>query len=309
MNSYKAIESIETDINDVKCKSFQDIIFNLQSFWAKEGCTIIQPYDTEVGAGTSHPATMLRALGNDFWWAAFVQPCRRPQDGRYGDNPNRTQLYYQFQVILKPTPPNPQELYLNSLKYIGLDLANHDIRFVEDDWENPSIGSSGLGWEVWCDGMEITQFTYFQQVGNHECEVIPVEITYGLERLATFIQGVDTHFDINWNGQTGNRKITYRDVFLRSEKEFSSYNFEEANIDFLLQHFAMHEKECASLLEKSLVLPAYEQCIKANHIFNLLEARGKISVTERTHYIERIRHLARSCATMWLHNLEKTPAL
>jgi glycyl-tRNA synthetase alpha chain len=281
-------------------RSFQDIIFDLQRFWASQGCVILQPYDTEVGAGTSHPATTLRALGSDMWNAAFVQPCRRPNDGRYGENPNRTQQYYQFQVIMKPSPADPQQLYLKSLEAIGLNLADHDIRFVEDDWENPSLGAAGLGWEVWCDGMEITQYTYFQQVGGIECNPVPVEITYGLERVATFIQGVDNHFDLNWNGLEGEGKLTYRDVFLRAEREFSAYNFEAASTDALFHTFHGHEIECDQLLVRNLVLPAYEQCVKANHTFNLLDARGVISVTERAGYISRVRALAQKCCQAWI---------
>jgi glycyl-tRNA synthetase alpha chain len=281
--------------------SFQDIILRLQNFWAKQGCVILQPYDMEVGAGTSHPATTLKALGKGSWNAAFVQPCRRPTDGRYGENPNRTQYYYQFQVILKPSPKNSQELYLESLKEIGFDLKN-DIRFVEDDWENPSLGAAGLGWEVWCNGMEITQYTYFQQMGGFACNPVSVEITYGLERIASIIQNVESHFDINWNGLTDNRKITYGDVFLKNEQQFSAYNFEKANVDILLQHFKDCESECLSLLESNLVLPAYEQCVKANHIFNLLNARGVISVTERANYILKVRTLAKSCCQKWIEN-------
>lgn len=281
-------------------KSFQQIIFDLQKYWAEQGCVILQPYDSEMGAGTSHPATTLRALGPQLWNAAFVQPCRRPTDGRYGENPNRTQHYYQFQVILKPAPENPQELYLNSLKAIGFDLTNHDIRFVEDDWENPSLGAAGLGWEVWCDGMEITQYTYFQQVGGFECNPVPVEITYGLERIATFIQKIDNHFDINWNGLEGPGKLTYGDVFLQAEREFSAYNFEKANTEILFQHFKDCEQECQSLLDNRLILPAYEQCVKANHYFNLLDARGVISVTERAGYIAKVRALAKNCCQAWI---------
>lgn len=284
----------------IKETSFQNIILKLQGFWADQGCVVLQPYDTEVGAGTSHPATTLRALGPNLWKAAYVQPCRRPGDGRYGENPNRTQQYYQFQVIMKPTPINPQELYLQSLESSGLNLKEHDIRFVEDDWENPSLGAAGLGWEVWCDGMEITQFTYFQQVGGLACDPIPVEITYGLERLATFIQKVDTHYNINWNGIEGEGKLTYGDVFKEAEREFSIYNFEAADTVMLLQHFNDFEKESRSLLEKNLVLPSYEQCVKANHIFNLLDARGVIAVTERARYMSRVRALAKNCCAAWL---------
>lgn len=283
--------------------SFQDIIFKLQQFWAEQGCAVLQPYDTEVGAGTSHYATTLKALDNNYWAAAFVQPCRRPSDGRYGDNPNRTQYYYQFQVIIKPAPQNPQELYLDSLKAVGFDMAAHDIRFVEDDWENPSLGAAGLGWEVWCDGMEITQYTYFQQVGGINCAIVPVEITYGLERIATFMQGVESHFDINWNGKEGEQKLTYGDVLLRFEKEFSCYNFDVASVDILLEHFSDYEEECRRLLAHNLVMPAYEQCVKANHCFNLLDARGVVSVTERAGYIARIRALAKSCCQAWMESL------
>ena len=284
-------------------KSFQEIIFDLQMYWAKQGCVIMQPYDTEVGAGTSHHATTLKALGDGFWDVAFVQPCRRPKDGRYAENPNRTQYYYQYQVILKPAPKNPQELYLGSLEAIGFDLSAHDIRFVEDDWENPSLGAAGLGWEVWCDGMEINQYTYFQQVGSIACEVPPVEITYGLERIATFIQGVESHFDINWNGRTDEKKLTYGDVLKRFEREFSCYNFDVASVDILLEHFQDYEKECQRLLAHNLVMPAYEQCVKANHCFNLLDARGVISVTERAGYIARVRALAKNCCQAWVESL------
>lgn len=284
-------------------QSFQQIILNLQQFWAEWGCVILQPYDMEVGAGTFHPATTLRALGPDLWNAAFVQPSRRPGDGRYGENPNRIQHYYQFQVILKPAPENPQSLYLDSLKAIGLDLKNHDIRFVEDDWESPTLGASGLGWEVWCDGMEVTQFTYFQQVGGIDCAPVCTEITYGLERLAMIAQGVDSFFDLNWNGQEGPRKLTYRDVFLRNEKEFSEYNFKGASVDLLLQHFKDAEQECQQLLTQKLTLPAYDQCIKASHLFNLLDARGVISVTERAGYIGRVRALAKGCCQAWVEGV------
>jgi glycyl-tRNA synthetase alpha chain len=281
-------------------RSFQDIILSLQAFWAKQGCCVLQPYDLEVGAGTSHPATSLRALGPDFWNCAFVQPCRRPKDGRYGDNPNRTQYYYQFQVIMKPAPSNPQELALQSLEALGLDIQYHDLRFVEDDWENPSLGAAGLGWEIWCDGMEIIQFTYFQQVGGIDCHPVPVEITYGLERIASIVQNVESHFDLNWNGLEDERKLTYGDVFKRSEKEFSAYNFEHADVQKLLTHFKDAEEECAYLLSQQLVLPAYEQCVKANHLFNLLDARGVIAVTERANYIARVRHMAKSCCEQWV---------
>lgn len=280
--------------------SFQQMILNLQQFWANWGCAILQPYDMQVGAGTFHPATILRALGPEPWNAAFVQPSRRPGDGRYGENPNRVQHYYQFQVILKPAPENAQELYLESLKAIGFDLRNHDIRFVEDDWESPTLGASGLGWEVWCDGMEATQFTYFQQVGGIECAPVCAEITYGLERLAMVMQGVDSFFDLNWNGQEGAKKLTYRDIFLRAEKEFSDYNFKGATVELLFQHFEDAEQECQQLLARNLTLPAYDQCIAASHLFNLLDARGVISVTERAGYIARVRTLAKGCCQAWI---------
>lgn len=277
----------------MKTPSFQDIIFSLQSYWGKQGCAILQPYDSPVGAGTSHPATTLHALGRKPWKAAFVQPCRRPTDGRYGDNPNRVQHYYQFQVIIKPCPTDSKDLYLKSLEAIGLDLSQHDIRFVEDDWENPSLGAAGLGWEVWCDGMEVTQYTYFQKIGGVDCEFISLEITYGLERIAMFMQGVESFFDLNWNGKEGSEKITYGDVFLQSEKEFSAYNFDYAQTETLLNHFNDYEKECHILLESDLPLPAYDLCLKANHTFNLLDARGVVSVTERAGYIARIRAMAK----------------
>jgi glycyl-tRNA synthetase alpha chain len=279
--------------------SFQQLILDLQKFWADYGCVILQPYDMEVGAGTSSPATLLHALGNASWNTAYVQPSRRPSDGRYGKNPNRMQLYYQFQVFLKPAPVDSQDLYLQSLMFIGLDIEQHDIRFVEDDWENPSLGATGIGWEVWCDGMEVTQYTYFQQVGGIDCNVVPVEITYGLERLAMFIQNVDNCFNINWNGKDGPKKYSYKDINLRQEQEFSKYNFELASIDMLFQHFKDHEQECVNLLRAGVVLPAYEQCLKANHIFNLLNARGAISTTERAWYISRVRALAKSCCDAW----------
>jgi glycyl-tRNA synthetase alpha chain len=285
-------------------KSFQQIIFDLQQFWSTQGCAILQPYDTEVGAGTSHPATTLRALGPDSWNAAFVQPCRRPKDGRYGENPNRTQHYYQFQVIMKPAPSNSQTLALESLTAMGLNVAEHDIRFVEDDWENPSLGAAGLGWEIWCDGMEIIQYTYFQQVGGIECDPVPVEITYGLERIATIIQGVESNFEIDWNGAPGDKKLTYADIFKRNEREFSQYNFEYATTDKLFHFFASAEEECHHLLKHDVVLPAYEQCVKANHFFNLLDARGVISVSERAGYISRVRELAKACCEAWLSSLK-----
>ena len=276
--------------------SFQYIIMNLQKFWGKNGCVILQPYDLEVGAGTFHPATTLRSLGPKSWKAAYVQPSRRPTDGRYGENPNRLQHYYQYQVIIKPSPKNIKQLYLKSLAAIGIDVKNHDIRFVEDDWESPTLGAAGLGWEVWCDGMEITQFTYFQQMTGIECKPVPVEITYGLERLCMFVQGKNNVFDLDWN----NEGIKYKEVFFQAEKEFSAYNFEFANTDKLLQNFENTENECKSLLEKKLSLPAYDQCLKASHIFNLLDARGVIGVAERTGYITRIRELAKGCGALWL---------
>ncbi len=285
----------------MKKLSFQDIILNLQNFWAEQGCVILQPYDNEVGAGTLHPATSLRALGKKPWSTAYVQPSRRPTDGRYGENPNRLQHYYQFQVIIKPSPPNSQELYLQSLKEaVGIDPADHDIRFVEDDWENPTIGAWGLGWEVWCDGMEVSQYTYFQQVGGIECDPVSLELTYGLERLAMYVQGVDNVYDLDFNG----KGVKYGDVFLENEKQFSAYNFEHANVDILFQHFKDAEQECMSLLNKGLPLPAYDHCLKASHLLNLLDARGVISVVERQAYIGRVRALAKGCCSMWLEKTE-----
>ncbi len=275
---------------------FQDLILTLQRFWAAQGCVIVQPYDMEVGAGTFHPATTLRALGPEPWNAAYVQPTRRPADGRYGENPNRLQHYYQFQVIQKPSPDDFQEVYLASLAELGIDAAVHDIRFVEDDWESPTLGAWGLGWEVWCDGMEISQFTYFQQVGGYDCAPVSGEITYGLERLAMYVQGVENVYDLDWNGAG----ITYRDVFHQAEREFSAYNFEHADTEMLTRHFADAETECAALLAAELALPAYDQCMKASHLFNLLDARGVISVTERAAYIGRVRALARGCCRQWL---------
>ena len=276
--------------------SFQEIIMNLQKFWGKQGCILLQPYDVEVGAGTFHPATTLRSLGPNSWKAAYVQPSRRPTDGRYGENPNRLQHYYQYQVIIKPSPDNIKQVYLKSLGAVGIEVKKHDIRFVEDDWESPTLGASGLGWEVWCDGMEITQFTYFQQMVGLECKPIPVEITYGLERLCMFVQKKNNVFDLDWN----NEGVKYREVFYQAEKEFSAYNFEIANTETLLKNFELAESECKSLLEKNLALPAYDQCLKASHFFNLLDARGVISVTERTTYINRIRDLAKGSGALWL---------
>jgi glycyl-tRNA synthetase alpha chain len=314
-------------------ESFQDMILTLQQFWGAQGCVVLQPYDMEMGAGTFHPATTLRALGSKPWNACYVQPSRRPKDGRYGENPNRMQHYYQFQVIMKPSPPDILDLYLQSLEAIGIDTKLNDIRFVEDDWESPTLGAWGLGWEVWCNGMEVTQFTYFQQVGGFDCSPVSGEITYGLERLAMYVQGVDRVWDLNFNGRADARKLTYNDVFQQAEQEYSRYNFEHANTDALLAHFKAAEAECKALLEKGwgdagagsgqsgagkadnklhdaphttdhsrhlMALPAYDQCIKASHIFNLLDARGVISVTERQSYILRVRELAKACCGAWL---------
>ena len=283
----------QTDAADT---SFQSLILKLHAYWAQQGCVILQPYDMEVGAGTFHPATTLRALGPDPWRAAYVQPSRRPTDGRYGENPNRLQHYYQYQAILKPSPDNSQDLYLDSLRELGIDPDYHDIRFVEDDWESPTLGASGLGWEVWCDGMEVTQFTYFQQVGGIECHPVAVELTYGLERLAMYIQGVENVYDLDFNGLG----VSYGDVFLRAEKEFSAYNFEHAATEKLFRQFEFAEAECHALLAQELALPAYDQCIKASHVFNLLDARDAISVTERATYIGRVRALAKGSCEAWL---------
>jgi glycyl-tRNA synthetase alpha chain len=286
-------------INDgetVGAPSFQDLILKLQRFWAEQGCVVVQPYDMEVGAGTFHPATTLRALGPEPWNAAYVQPSRRPTDGRYGENPNRLQHYYQFQVLMKPSPPDLQERYLQSLYALGIDPGLHDLRFVEDDWESPTLGAWGLGWEVWCDGMEVSQFTYFQQVGGIDCRPVSGELTYGIERLVMYVQGVENVFDIDFNG----RGVRYRDVFLQAEREYSTYNFELADIDLLHRHFADAERECAAILERGLPLPAYDQCLKASHLFNLLDARGAIGVSERAGYIARVRSLARACCESWL---------
>ena len=278
---------------------FQEVILSLQKFWARKGCTLVQPYDIEVGAGTFHPATLLKVLGPEPWNAAYVQPSRRPTDGRYGENPNRLQHYYQFQVILKPSPVDVQKQYLQSLKALGVDFLDHDIRFVEDDWESPTLGASGLGWEVWLDGMEITQFTYFQLAGSIELSPVSVELTYGLERISMYLQGVDSVFDLKWNDST-----TYGDVHHRQEVEQSTYNFEKADIDMLLDLFNRYEAEAIRTIKKLLVLPAYEYCLKCSHTFNLLDARGAISVTERTGYIARIRNLARACAEEYLNQRE-----
>tara|TARA_B100001059_G_scaffold216549_1_gene235023 strand:- start:934 stop:1881 length:948 start_codon:yes stop_codon:yes gene_type:complete len=276
--------------------TFQEIIFKLQKFWSDNGCVILQPYDMEVGAGTFHPATTLRSLGTKPWQAAYVQPSRRPTDGRYGENPNRLQHYYQFQVIIKPSPKDIQKLYLKSLTSLGIIYKDHDIRFVEDDWESPTLGASGLGWEVWCDGMEITQFTYFQQMAGFECKPVSAEITYGLERICMYIQNKNNVYDLEWNSFG----VKYGDVFLQAEKEFSAYNFEHANTDSLLEQFNKVEQESKDLVEKKLCLPAYDQCLKASHLFNLLDARGVISVTERANYINKIRILAKACGELWI---------
>ncbi|MGO8917737.1 MAG: glycine--tRNA ligase subunit alpha [Stellaceae bacterium] len=276
--------------------SFQALILKLQAYWAAQGCVILQPYDVEMGAGTFHPATTLRALGPRPWRAAYVQPSRRPTDGRYGENPNRLQHYYQFQVILKPAPAESQQLYLDSLAALGVDAQRHDIRFVEDDWESPTLGAWGLGWEVWLDGMEVSQYTYFQQVGGIECDPVSTELTYGLERLAMYVQGVENVYDLDYNGAG----VSYGDVFKRAEIEFSAYNFEHADTKLLFRHFADAEQECKALLARDLPLPAYDQCIKASHAFNLLDARGVISVTERASFIGRVRALAKACCEGWL---------
>ena len=295
-------------------RSFQGLVLALQKFWADYGCVILQHYDMEVGAGTFHPATILRALGPRPWKAAYVQPSRRPKDGRYGENPNRLQHYYQFQVVLKPSPPDIQDVYLRSLAAIGIDATVHDIRFVEDDWESPTLGAWGLGWECWCDGMEVTQFTYFQQVAGLECAPVMGEITYGLERLAMYVQGVDNVFALNFNGRDGTERVTYGDVFLQAEQEYSRHNFEHSDTAMLFEQFRMAEAACRKYLDAGwangnkrrhlMALPAYDQCIKASHVFNLLDARGVISVTERQSYILRVRELAKACGEAWL----RTPA-
>ncbi|MFK7870964.1 MAG: glycine--tRNA ligase subunit alpha [Roseobacter sp.] len=288
-------------------QSFQSIILALQSYWAGQGCAVLQPYDMEVGAGTFHPATTLRSLGTQPWAAAYVQPSRRPTDGRYGENPNRLQHYYQYQVLIKPSPPNLQELYLGSLEAIGIDMTLHDIRFVEDDWESPTLGAWGLGWEVWCDGMEVSQFTYFQQVGGHDCHPVSGELTYGLERLAMYVLGVDHVMDMPFNDPGSAIELTYRDVFKQTEEEYARWNFDVANTDVLLRQFEEAEAHCKAILDapaedpktgKRIIMahPAYDQCIKASHMFNLLDARGVISVTERQAYIGRVRSLAKMCA-------------
>ncbi|TAH35615.1 MAG: glycine--tRNA ligase subunit alpha [Alphaproteobacteria bacterium] len=283
-----------------KPECFQDIILALQNYWSAQGCAILQPYDMEMGAGTFHPATALRALGPKPWFAAYVQPSRRPSDGRYGENPNRLQHYYQYQVIMKPSPENVQDLYLGSLAALGFDLKNHDIRFVEDDWESPTLGASGLGWEVWCDGMEVTQFTYFQQVGGIECNPVSAELTYGLERLAMYVLGYENVYDLPFNHPKSPVPLKYGDVFLQAEKEFSAHNFVHADTEMLFEHFQAAELECTNLLAAGLALPAYDQCIKASHRFNLLDARGVISVAERAAYIGRVRELAKKCCEAWV---------
>jgi glycyl-tRNA synthetase alpha chain len=279
--------------------NFQNVIMKLNQFWAQKGCVMVQPYDMEVGAGTFHPTTLLKALGPEPWNVAYVQPSRRPTDGRYGENPNRLQHYYQYQVILKPSPLNVQKLYLQSMKVLGIDPLEHDIRFVEDDWESPTLGASGLGWEVWLDGMEITQFTYFQLAGSVELYPVSVELTYGLERIAMYLQGVDNVYDLKWNDT-----VTYGHVHHQQEVEQSTYNFEKADVDMLLKLFSMYEAESGRSIQADLVLPAYEYCLKCSHTFNLLDARGAISVTERTGYIARIRNLARACAEGYLKQRE-----
>ncbi|HEY0275137.1 MAG TPA: glycine--tRNA ligase subunit alpha [Paenirhodobacter sp.] len=296
-------------------RSFQEIILRLMSYWASRGCAVLQPYDMEVGAGTFHPATTLRSLGSMPWAAAYVQPSRRPTDGRYGENPNRLQHYYQYQVLIKPSPPDLQDLYLGSLAAIGIDLDLHDIRFVEDDWESPTLGAWGLGWEVWCDGMEVSQFTYFQQVGGHDCKPVSGELTYGLERLAMYVLGVDHVMDMPFNNPDAPIPLRYGDVFRQAEEQYSRYNFDAADTGILLRHFEDAERECEHLLAfpaqdansgKRIVMaqPAYDQCIKASHLFNLLDARGVISVTERQAYIGRVRALAKKCADAFV----QTPA-
>jgi len=294
-----------------KPRSFQEVLLRLADYWARQGCAILQPYDMEVGAGTFHPATTLRALGPRPWAAAYVQPSRRPTDGRYGENPNRLQHYYQYQVLIKPSPPDLQALYLGSLEAIGIDMGLHDIRFVEDDWESPTLGAWGLGWEVWCDGMEVSQFTYFQQVGGHDCRPVSGELTYGLERLAMFVLGVDHVMDMPFNDPDAAIPLSYGDIFLQTEEEFSRHNFDAADTAMLFRHFEDAERECGAILThealdpktgKTIVMahPAYDQCIKASHIFNLLDARGVISVTERQAYIGRVRQLSKACADAFL---------
>ena len=288
---------------ETQALTFQEIILELQRYWGSHGCVIMQPYDSEVGAGTFHTATTLRSLGPASWRTCYAQPCRRPADGRYGENPNRMQHYYQFQVLLKPSPDDVQDLYLNSLRAIGIDVEEHDVRFVEDDWESPTLGAWGLGWEVWIDGMEVTQFTYFQQVGGFECDPVPAEITYGLERLTMYIQGVDSVYDIVWSRGADGTVFTYGDVFLENEREFSAYNFEVADTDFLFGEFDRYEAECNRTLEAGLPLPAYDYVLKCSHAFNLLDARGVISATERMGYILRVRAIAKACCASYLETV------
>ncbi len=280
--------------------NFQNIILKLQEFWSNNGCVILQPYDLEKGAGTFHPGTFLRCLGNTPWSTAYVEPCRRPTDGRYGENPNRLQHYYQFQVIIKPSVDNIQELYLESLEFLGINTKKHDIRFVEDDWESPTLGAWGLGWEVWLDGMEITQFTYFQQAGGFDLDPITVEITYGTERIAMYLQNVDSVYDLKWSD-----KVSYKDIHHRTEYEFSKYNFEFADVSMLKDFFNSSKKECLNLIKNNLPLPAYDYCLKCSHLFNLLDARGSISVTERARYILEIRELAKNSASLYMEQYEK----
>tara|TARA_B110000503_G_scaffold142861_1_gene241327 strand:- start:7810 stop:8679 length:870 start_codon:yes stop_codon:yes gene_type:complete len=284
----------------MKKLSFQELILELQRYWQDYGCAILQPYDIEVGAGTFHPATVLRSLGDKPWNVAYVQPSRRPTDSRYAEHPNRMQHYYQFQVILKPSPDNMQELYLKSLEHLGIDIKKHDIRFVEDDWESPTLGASGLGWEVWCNGMEVSQFTYMQQIGGIDCRPVAGEITYGLERLALYIQGVDAVKNLDWNGQLGEKALTYGEVDFAAEKQFSKFNLEVADTEILLRHFEDAETQCIALIHEDLPMPAYDYCIKASHLFNLLCARGVVSVTERAAYISRVRNLAKLSCEKWM---------
>ena len=284
----------------MKSLSFQKIILELQNYWQDYGCAILQPYDIEVGAGTFHPATVLRSLGSKPWNVAYVQPSRRPTDSRYALHPNRMQHYYQFQVILKPSPDNLQELYLKSLERLGINMKKNDVRFVEDDWESPTLGASGLGWEVWCNGMEVSQFTYMQQIGGIDCRPVAGELTYGLERLALYIQGVDAVKDLDWNGQVGEKSLAYGEVDFEAEKQFSKFNLEVANTEILLRHFADAENQCYALIQEDLPMPAYDYCIKASHVFNLLCARGVVSVTERASYIARVRNLAKISCEKWM---------
>lgn len=283
--------------------SFQQIIMHLQQFWSNQGCAILQPYDVEIGAGTFHPATAIKLLGQAQWRAAYVQPSRRPTDSRYGSHPNRLQQYYQFQVIIKPSPDNIQTLYLHSLEYLNIKTQTNDIRFVEDDWQSPTLGASGLGWEVWCNGMEISQITYLQQIASIECNPIPIEITYGLERLAMYIQEVDDIKLLNWNNQSGELALTYQMVNIENERQFSAYNLEYANTNILFKQFEEAEQQCQDLVKRNLPLPAYDFCLKASHLFNLLDSRGVIGVTQRTNYIARIRTLAQTVCNQYIKNL------